>query len=154
MESTCPNKDLYPNHLKELSKLKKPPNFKTDRRLGKTVHKEDRHTTNTHMDRMSSPSGRGKGKSGRGPSAHSPEWQGERKQCQAQGRARRGRDTRAPPGGVPNCIGTLRNRQFRIQLNVQSPYDAAAPILGICPREMSTYSYTKATRKCSQQLYL
>lgn len=55
MESTCPNKDLYPKHQKELSKLKKPPNFKTDRRLGKTVHKEDRHTTNTHMDRMSSP---------------------------------------------------------------------------------------------------
>lgn len=40
---------------KELSKLKKQPNFKTDRRLGKIVHKEDIHVASMHMDRMSSP---------------------------------------------------------------------------------------------------
>ena len=44
-------------------------------------------------------------------------------------------------------INTRTVWQFLKKLNTESPYDPAIPLLGIYPREMKTYIYTKTCKQ-------
>ena len=39
--------------------------------------------------------------------------------------------------------------QFLKKLNIELPYDPAIPLLGVHPRELKTYVYTKLVHECS-----
>lgn len=51
-----------------------------------------------------------------------------------------------------NDAGPLEN-SMAVPQELELPYDPATLLLGVCPREMKTYSRTDLYTKCSQQHY-
>lgn len=113
------------------------PNFKIDKRLEPTIHKEDRHMANKHMKRTSLPIREKQIKTRMRYHSTRIKMAKIRTTIPSAGADPRDPDPRPSLVKMPNWVDALENGSaISYKLNMELPCDLAVPILGVSPGEM------------------